>query len=82
MLCDSRGAPLRRYASTSLGGTFRLHRDQLLYGVDLAVNEGNVRDLDPCPALVFVVIGYHIGNLIADKGAGSLSTLGRKVADG
>lgn len=37
-------------ASTSLGGTFRLHRDQFLNGVHLAVNENDVGNLDRCPA--------------------------------
>ena len=37
-------------ASTSLGGAFRLHRDQFLNGVHLAVNEDDVGNLDRCPA--------------------------------
>src|ERR1700747_3187187 len=40
---------LRRRASTTLGGTFRLHGDQLLYGVHFAADEDDVRNLDRCP---------------------------------
>jgi hypothetical protein len=42
---------LRRRASTTLRGAFRLHRDQLLYGVRFAVDEDHVGNLDRCPAL-------------------------------
>jgi hypothetical protein len=34
-----------------LGGTFRVHIDQLLYGMHFAADEDDVRNLDRCPAL-------------------------------
>ena len=41
---------LRSGLKARLRGALRLHRDQLLYGVHLAVDEEHVGDLDGCPA--------------------------------
>src|SRR5580704_15591849 len=42
--------PSKSRRATS-GGAFRLHGDQLLYAVDFAVDEDDVRNLDRRPAL-------------------------------
>src|SRR3984893_2221244 len=48
MLMDRR--PARRFMGTS-GGTFRLHRDQLLYSAHFTVGEDDIRNFDRRPVI-------------------------------